>query len=152
MKHMGNPLLPIALCLGASIVAAASEAKPRSAQAQARTIERLFEAFNRHDAKAMAALYADNAVLESPDYCTPVRGRAAIERVYNILFREISDVRDDVETMVVDGNKAAVQFQSRGTQAGTPFEVKIATFFTFADGKIVHDATYFDSTEPCRTP
>lgn len=147
------------LTLTAAIVLAAAasgcgpvDARRGSDQITARTVEGIFAAFDRHDAKAMAAFYAADAVMESPDYCAPLRGRAPIERVYRDLFREITDVRDDVRVLIVEGGKASVLFRSRGTQAGTPFEVDIATFFIVQAGKVVRDTTTFDTVEPCRAP
>jgi ketosteroid isomerase-like protein len=113
------------------------------------TAERLYQAFNKHDVTAMAALYHDDARLISPDFCAP-RGRADVERTYQTLFAAFPDLHDDVEEMLVDGDHVVVRFTSRATLDGRPFMIAIANFLTFRDGRIVEDRDIFDvGGRPC---
>ncbi len=118
----------------------------------AETVAALFAAFNRHDAEGLAALYADDAVVESPDLERPLEGPAAIAAHYHAMFAQWPDVRDDVRNVVAAGDQAAVEFVSAGTMQmdGRPvrFALPICSVLKVRDGRIVRDASYFDRTQP----
>jgi len=111
-------------------------------------VEELFRAFNRHDVPALQALYAPDARLTSSDFCKPRTG-ADVTRTYAALFREFPDIRDEAISIVVDGDQAAVRFMtSSGIKGNVYFE--LMTFFRFRNGRIVEDATIFDTKgRPC---
>jgi len=111
-------------------------------------VEELFRAFNRHDVSALQALYAPDARLASSDFCKERTG-ADVTRTYAALFRDYPDIRDEVISIVVDGDQAAVRFMtSIGTDREQSFE--LMTFFRFRDGRIVEDTTIFDTEgRPC---
>ena len=115
----------------------------------------MFAAFNRHDLDAMAALYADDAVIESPDFEAPRRGPAGVRETYAPYFEGSPDIQDDVTRMFASGGQVAVEFVSRGTMThlgpddpevmrGKAFALKIGAVLEVEDGKIVRDVTYFD--------
>lgn len=120
---------------------AASAPAPPHTDAAATTMA-MFAAFNRHDAAAMAALYAADARLTSPDYCAP-RGKADVERSYAALFAAFPDVEDVIEMMVVEDDKVAVRFTA--TSKATGLRLPIAAFLKVRDGLIVSDDSYFDA-------
>ena len=118
-------------------------------------VERMFDCFNRHDAEGMAALYADDAVIDSPDLDQPRRGPAAVQDIYAAHFRSTPDIRDEVRELVACGERVFVEFVSSGTitnlEEGAPeimrgkrFELRIAAALTITDGKITRDVTYYD--------
>lgn len=108
----------------------------------------MFDAFNRHDADAMARLYAEDAKLTSPDYCLP-RGRDDVNKSYRALFAEYPDIRDDVETMVAEGDIVAVRFTAT-SQAGK-LTLPIQAILKVRDGLIVADDALFDAGgNPCQ--
>jgi ketosteroid isomerase-like protein len=112
-------------------------------------VRSMFDAFNRHDAAAMAALYADDARLSSPDFCG-LRGKNDVERTYNDLFKLFPDIRDDVDTMIAAGGRVAVRFTARSSAGNQPLDVKIMTFLTVRDGRITEDDSLFDTQgRPC---
>ncbi|MEM8600835.1 MAG: nuclear transport factor 2 family protein [Bacteroidota bacterium] len=115
----------------------------------------MFEAFNRHDLDALAALYAEDAVIESPDFEEPRRGPAGIRETYAPYFEASPDIQDDVTRMFGSGNLVAVEFVSHGTMTNLgpddpevmqdkAFAMNIAAVLEVRDGKIVRDVTYFD--------
>ena len=113
-------------------------------------VRSMFDAFNRHDAAAMAALYADDARLSSPDFCAP-RTRNDVERTYNDLFKTFPDIRDDIDSMIATGGRVAVRFTARSSAGSEPLALKIMTFLTVRDGHITEDDSLFDTKgQPCR--
>jgi len=108
-------------------------------------IDQLFDAFNRHDVAALQALYAPNARLTSSDFCKPRTG-TDVGRTYGAMFRAFPDIRDDVDTIIIDGDRAAVRFVSSSRTPGGSFRVKLMTFFRFSGGRIVEDDTVFDTS------
>ena len=108
-------------------------------------IGKLFDSFNRHDVAALQALYAPNARLTSSDFCKPRTG-ADVARTYGVLFRAFPDIRDDVDTIIIEGDRAAVRFVSSIRTPGGGFPLKLTTFFRFRGGRIIEDDTIFDTS------
>jgi ketosteroid isomerase-like protein len=107
-------------------------------------IGKRFDSFNRHDVAALQALYAPNARLTSSDFCTPRTG-ADVTRTYEAIFRALPDIRDDVDTIVIEGDRAAVRFVSSSSTPGSRFRLVLMTFFRFSQGRIIEDDTLFDT-------
>ena len=107
-------------------------------------VDKLFDSFNRHDVAALQALYAPNARLTSSDFCKP-RSGADVTRTYAAIFRAFPDIRDDVETIIIERDRAAVRFVSSSRALGAGFHLKLVTFFRFSGGRIIEDDTTFDT-------
>ncbi|MEJ8801869.1 nuclear transport factor 2 family protein [Pontibacter sp. H249] len=119
-------------------------------------MQQMFEAFNKHDLEAMAALYADDAVFTSPEMIEPKKGKAAVAEIYGPLFEMAPDVQDEVKHYIYNGkDEIAVEFLSKGTvenigpndpphMKGKEFELKIFCRLKVKDGKIIEDVTYYD--------
>jgi ketosteroid isomerase-like protein len=107
-------------------------------------VHKLFDSFNRHDIAALQALYAPNAHLTSSDFCRPRTG-ADVTRTYEALFRAFPDIRDDVETIIIEGDRVAVRFASASRMLGKGFHLKLMTFFRFSGDLIIEDDTIFDT-------
>jgi len=108
-------------------------------------IDKLFDAFNRHDVAALQTLYAPNARLTSSDFCK-ARSGVDVARTYGALFRAFPDIRDDVEAIVIEGDRAAVRFVSSIRAPRGGFPLKLTTFFRFSGGRIIEDDTIFDTS------
>jgi uncharacterized protein (TIGR02246 family) len=120
----------------------AAEATPRE------VVAAMFDAFNRHDADAMAQLYAADARLTSSDFCRP-RGRADVRRTYQALFAEFPDIRDDVERIIAEGDMVAVRFTATSRKGA--LALPIQTMLRVRGGLIVNDDTLFDAGgRPCQ--
>jgi steroid delta-isomerase-like uncharacterized protein len=76
------------------------------------------EAFNRHDAAAVAELYAMDAVLHDPQSPAPIRGREAIRQSYASMFRAFPDVRLAVEGRAALGERIIYELRLTGTNDG----------------------------------
>ena len=103
-------------------------------------VSKLFDSFNRHDVTALQALYAPDARLTSSDFCKPRTG-ADVTRTYRELFRAFPNIRDDVESIIIQGDRAAVRFIS----SSGVFRLELMTFFRFSGGRIIEDDTTFDT-------
>jgi len=136
----------------AAMLIAGTSAAAGERRDAASVVRAMFDAFNRHDAAAMVAAYAPHAELLSPDFCAPRRGREDVRRTYQALFDEAPDIVDTVDEMVVQGDRVAVLFHSRGTAGGQPFDVPIAAFITVSDGLIVRDRSVFQPSPSACLP
>jgi ketosteroid isomerase-like protein len=139
----------IALATFFALAALSACTTPPARDAGARAVaERLFEAFNRHDAAAMRALYAPDAMHISPAFCSPKRGPEEIASVYQGLFTSLPDVHDEVVQIVAEGDHAAVRFVARSKSLPQP--LLLAAFIQVRDGRIVREETFYDVAGPCR--
>jgi steroid delta-isomerase-like uncharacterized protein len=112
-------------------------------------------AWNRHDAAALAADHAEDAVGESPLQGRLV-GRARIHAVYDEWFTAFPDLKWRSDDLVVDGNRAVQFFTMAGTHTtalggipatGRKFHIAGAFFATLDDDfKITHDRRVYDVT------
>jgi steroid delta-isomerase-like uncharacterized protein len=112
-------------------------------------------AWNRHDATALAADHAEDAVGESPMQGRLV-GRARIHAVYHEWFTAFPDLTWRTDDLVVDGNRAVQLFAMQGTHTaplgglpatGRKFHITGAFFATLDDDcKITHDRRVYDVT------
>ena len=136
----------LALLLLTAISPASASMPPTPRQ----VAQAMFDAFNRHDSAAMAALYSANAHLNSSDFCAP-RGKKDVERTYASLFEAFPDIRDDLDSMVASGDRVAVRFTARSRLGGTAMALRIMAFLTIRGGLIIEDDSIFDTKgEPCR--
>lgn len=133
------------------LAASLSDSAQASPSPQA-VVQAMFDAFNRHDAAAMAGLYADDARLASSDFCATRTGPAEVLRTYRALFVAFPDIRDEIEHMVVEGDHVAVRFVARSGQGSSALAMPIATFLTVRHGRIQSDESSFDTGGRACTP
>jgi ketosteroid isomerase-like protein len=114
------------------------------------TALKLFEYFNRHQWKEMAALYSSSAEFRDPSLgVKPVmQTHAQIVEKYSTLQSAFADIHDEVKAIYPSGEKQViVEFISTGTAPdGSKFELPVCTVFTMENGMIVRDNTYYDNT------
>ena len=126
----------------AVLLAAATPPAPRS------VVTAMFEAFNRHDAEAIARLYAPDARLASSDFCA-ARGRDDVARTYDVLFAAYPDIQDRIEVMIAEGDRVAVRFVATSRSGGLTMPVQV--MIRVRHGLIVEDRTVFDTDgKPCQ--
>lgn len=82
------------------------------------TLKKTFEAFNRQDAKAFAALYAPDAVASDPQYSEPLRGREAIRKDIEDFFASFPDVQATTSNLLASGDTVACEMELSGTNKG----------------------------------
>ncbi len=119
-------------------------------------LDRHMRAWERLDAAALVADYADDAEITSPLFHT-IRGRQQVESSWRELFQSLGDFRFEINDIVVDrdADKAALLFTGNSTQRGEFMGVpptgrrsqnRGAFLFTFRDGRIASETRLYDFT------
>ena len=114
-----------------------------------------FKALTAHDVKAIAAGYADDAKVSSPNWEGEKSGQAGITEVYTRYFSSTPDLTYKVNNIIYAGDNVVVEYDSGGTlsnpEKGTPdymkdkkYSLKYCAVFTIKNGKIIKEADYFD--------
>ena len=116
--------------------------------------ERRQELYDDLDAAALAADYADDAVIESP-IAGVHTGRPAIEKALRAVFAAFVDRTMTTESLVIDGDKVAQVIAVQGTHVGEfmglpptgkPFHFSAVFLYELRDRKIVHERRIYDFT------
>jgi predicted ester cyclase len=111
------------------------------------------EAFDDLDAAALAADYADDAVIESP--MSGTHGKADAERYLRAFFGAFLDLTVLFEPPIIDGNHVALIGTTEGTNmggfmgmepSGRSFRLLTAMIYELKDGKIVREKRIYDFT------
>jgi steroid delta-isomerase-like uncharacterized protein len=117
--------------------------------------DRTYAAWNAHDPDAVAAVFAEDAVLVEIGRPEPFRGRAAIRERAAALLRAFPDLGLERLDLVVDGERHADRWVMTGTQRGPLFgmpatgkrvRVEGATFTRLGDGGLVAADIHFMDT------
>ena len=121
----------------------------------AAVVNQWLDVFSRHDVEALAALYAEDCLVDSPLAAGAVKGRDANARVFRTLFETFPDVRFAPDDTLVDGDRAVQVGVLTGTDtgglmgmapSGKPFIIPMVWFFGVRDGCIVHERRIYDFT------
>lgn len=135
------------MMLAAALALLTADAPPGPPAGPREVVQAMFDAFNRHDVKAMARLYGPGARLTSPDFCKP-RGKADVERTYAALFEAFPDLQDSVEVLIAEGDRVAVRFTAKS--AAGNFTLPVQAMLRVEHGLIVEDDSVFDTGgKPC---
>ena len=108
-------------------------------------IERFNEAFNRHDADALASLLTDDTVFEdtspAPDG-KRIEGKAAVVAFWRDWFVRNAGATFDAEETIVSGDRAIVRWVYRKLRNGQPWHLRGVDLFTVRDGKVAAKLAY----------
>jgi len=114
-----------------------------------------YAAWNAHDADAVAAVFAENAVLREPGSGTEQHGRTAIRERAAALLIAFPDFHLERLVLVIDGIRHADRWVMTGTHRGEMFgiaptgksvRVEGSTFTTLDEqGLVCEDVQYTDS-------
>lgn len=108
-------------------------------------VEHFNEAFNRHDANALAALLSEDTVFEdtspAPDG-RRIEGKAAVVEHWRQWFARNSDARFETEEIVVSADRAVVRWVYHKTRNGQPWHLRGVDVFTVRDGKVAAKLAY----------
>lgn len=124
---------------------------------RARTIEvndATYAAWNAHDADAVAAVFAEDAVIREIGGAGELHGRAAVRARAAALLTAFPDLRLERLELVIDGDRHADRWVLSGTHrgelfgfapTGRPVRVEGATFTRLgADGLVIEDTHMSD--------
>ena len=118
--------------------------EPDAASTRA-TIDKFNEAFNRHDADAVAELLTDDTVFEdtspAPDG-KRVEGKTVVAEFWRGWFARNADAHFDAEEVIVSGNRATVLWVYRKMRNGQPWHLRGVDVFTVRDGKVAAKLAY----------
>jgi steroid delta-isomerase-like uncharacterized protein len=116
--------------------------------------DRTYAAWNAHDPDAVAAVFADDAVVREAGRSEEGRGRAAVRARAAALLEAFPDLRLERIELVIDGDRHADRWVLSGTHSGTLFgvpptgkkvRVEGATFTRMGeDGLVAEDIHLYD--------
>jgi len=122
-----------------------TEGEQAEEQATRAVIDGFNEAFNRHDAEALAELLTDDTVFEdtspAPDG-RRVEGKAAVTEFWRTWFARNPDARFEAEEIMVGSNRAVVRWVYRKMRNGQPWHVRGVDIFTVRDGRVAAKLAY----------
>lgn len=108
-------------------------------------IDRFNEAFNQHDADALAPLLTDDTVFEdtspAPDG-RRIQGKAAVLAFWRTWFARNRDAVFEAEDVIVSGDRAVVCWVYRKMRDGQPWHLRGVDVFTVRDGKVAAKLAY----------
>jgi ketosteroid isomerase-like protein len=114
-------------------------------QATRATIDRFNEAFDRHDADALAGLLTEDTVFEdtspAPDG-RRVEGKQAVVEFWRVWFEKNTDARFEAEEIIVSGNRATVLWIYHKMRNGQPWHLRGVDVFSVKDGKVAAKLAY----------
>jgi ketosteroid isomerase-like protein len=115
-----------------------------AAETSRTVIDRFNEAFNRHDADALAALLTDDTIFEdtSPPDGRRVEGRPAVVAYWRTWFARNPDARFETEDTIVSGDRVVVRWIYRKTRNGQPWHLRGLDVFTVRDGRVAAKLAY----------
>jgi predicted ester cyclase len=111
------------------------------------------QAYEDLDAAALAADYADNAVIESPT--TGKHAGRDAEKSLRAIFNAFLDLTMTNDEMVIDGDRVVTVHTVEGTHmqellgiapTGKPFSMTVAFIYELRDHKIVREQRIYDFT------
>jgi steroid delta-isomerase-like uncharacterized protein len=111
------------------------------------------EAYEDLDATALAADYAEHAVIESPTAGVHT-GREA-EKAFRVVFGAFLDMTMTVDDLIIDGDRAASVLSIEGTHigdflglepTGKRFTMSAVFFYEVRNGRIVRERRIYDFT------
>jgi steroid delta-isomerase-like uncharacterized protein len=111
-------------------------------------------ALENRDAVAFTALYAENAMLESP-LGGWLNGREAVHKAFDAFFKAFPDATFLHERPRIDGDEVVIVCSIAGTHtggfaglppSGNPFRFQLVFLLSLRDGQIVRDRRIYDFT------
>jgi ketosteroid isomerase-like protein len=116
-----------------------------SAQSTRTVIDRFNEAFNRHDADAVAALLTDDTVFEDtspPPNGRRIEGKAAVVEFWREWFARNTDAVFEAEDVIVSGDRAVVRWVYRKQRNGQRWHLRGVDVFTVRGERVAAKLAY----------
>jgi len=157
LQELVKKTILIATCAGALFLSSsASPRAPGAAMAYQGTpqngalttreaVDRFNEAFNRHDADALARLLTEDTVFEdtspAPDG-QRIEGKIAVVAFWRGWFARNPDAKFEVEEMFVGGDRAVVRWVYHKMRNGQPWHLRGVDLFTVHNGRVAAKLAY----------
>lgn len=107
-------------------------------------LQEYIDAFNRVDAEAIIALYADDATVEDPVGKPPMAGKAKIADFYRYAIKTGAKLALAAPIRASHGNSAAMAFDVKLNMPQGPALIRVIDVMTFNDaGKIASMHAYW---------
>jgi ketosteroid isomerase-like protein len=123
-----------------------SEQNPATSAHTTRTvIDRFNEAFNGHDADALALVLTDDTLFEDtspPPDGRRIEGKAAVVEFWRGWFARNADAVFEAEDVIIAGDRAVVCWVYRKPRNGQPWHLRGVDVFTVRDGKVAAKLAY----------
>ena len=125
-----------------------------------RRLDEADDGFNRHDAAAIAAIYADDLRLHDQAAPGPIEGRRGMEQYVGGYLAAFPDLRWERIGVEVDGNVAVEEWRASGTHEGAlpglpathkRMSIDGCSVMRFEDDGLVHEErNYWDEAAMLR--
>jgi steroid delta-isomerase-like uncharacterized protein len=118
-----------------------------------RVLNDLIAAWSSHDVEKLASCFTDDCVYEDVTLGLVNRGRAELRAFVGDFFAASPDVRFELKSAFVAGNRAAAEWVMSGTHqgdmpglpaTGKRYSVRGASIMELQDGKIRRNSDYWD--------
>lgn len=107
-------------------------------------VERIVDAYNRHDTDALVGLYHPDITYWSA-LGGEQKGLQAVRDHIEHLHEILPDERMAARTIITDGDVAVAEFESTGTNpAGRPYRIEFTEVFEIHDGVVRAIKVYLD--------
>ena len=114
-----------------------------------------FKLLNSHSIQGLAAEYADDAQIFSPNWEGAKIGPSGISEVYTRYYKTTPDLTYTVNNVIKAGEKVIVQYSWGGTMAkpeagqpaymeGKKYLLQCCVIFVIVNDKIIKETNYFD--------
>lgn len=115
--------------------------------ARLKTLQRLFDAFNRHDGAAVMAVMTDDVVFDAaagPDICgRRIEGTASVRAAFETTFSTFPDVNWECTRHAVFGDRGLSEWIFRATtKDGSRIEAEGCDLFGFRGDKICSKSAF----------
>ena len=124
-----------------------------STSADARVLEAMFDAFNRHDADGVMDCMTADCVFETVAgdnvYGTRIEGRDAVRAAFADVWATMPDARWDVSRHSATNDLGVSEWVFSGTRGdGTRIEAEGCDLFNFKDGKAAYKRAFRKQRPP----
>ena len=121
---------------------------PNKNEVTIETMEKVLEAFNRHDLDAIMEYFTDDCSFDFPKGPEPwgqrFTGKDQVREGLAGRFKGIPDVHYSNDRHFISGNRGASEWLLTGTTtAGIPIKVQGCDLWEFRDGKILRKDSYW---------
>ena len=120
------------------------EQSPATSATTRTVIDRFNEAFNRHDADALAPLLTDDTVFENtspPPDGLRIDGKAAVIEFWREWFARNTEAVFEAEDVIVSGDRAVVLWVYRKLRNGQPWHL-LGDIFTVRGDRVAVKLAY----------